>query len=125
MRRVQVGIGFRRELERGILDYPSSFDCLEIIAESYFEPTHAANEELRRLKGAFRLVPHGLRLSIGAIERPRQSYMDELARLLDRIDAPYHSDHFAVTSGNEVRARAPVAALVYGAGLRNCDRKHS
>ncbi|MGA8025513.1 MAG: DUF692 domain-containing protein [Bryobacteraceae bacterium] len=97
-----VGIGFRRELEQGIFDYQSSFDCLEIIAESYFEPTRTAIEELFRLKNTFRLVPHGLRLSIGAVERPRQSYLDELARLLDRIDAPYHGDHFALTGANGI-----------------------
>lgn len=102
MSQVFAGVGYRRELEQGILDHKSSFDCLEIIAESYFEPTPQVLNELRRLIGTFRLIPHGLRLSIGSVERPRQDYMDELARLLDRIDAPYHSDHFALTGANGV-----------------------
>jgi uncharacterized protein (UPF0276 family) len=93
----QVGIGYRRELRDGIFARRDSFDCLEVIAEAYFEPSRARLDELRRLKDAFRLVPHGLRLSIGAVERPPQSYLDELARFLDRIDAPYHGDHFALT----------------------------
>jgi uncharacterized protein len=95
-----VGIGFRRELENGLFELQGSFECVEIIAESYFNPTRSKLNELTRLKEAFLIVPHGLRLSIGAVARPRQSYMDELVRLLDRIDAPYHGDHFALTGAN-------------------------
>lgn len=98
----KVGIGFRRELESGLFALQSSFECVEIIAESYFNPTRSKLNELMRLKEAFVIVPHGLRLSIGAVERPRQSYMDELARLLDRVDAAYHGDHFALTSTERV-----------------------
>jgi uncharacterized protein (UPF0276 family) len=94
----KVGIGYRRELDRGIAEHRGSFDCLEIIADSYLQPSRAKLAELERLLADFVLVPHGLRLSVGAVDRPSGSYLADLCSLLDRIAAPYHGDHFAVTA---------------------------
>lgn len=93
-----VGVGYRREIAAQLDEYAGSIDCLEIIAESYLQPTPARLHELDRLRAGFPLITHGLRLSIGSVDRPPASYLRDVARLLDYIDAPYHSDHFAVTS---------------------------
>lgn len=94
----KAGIGYRREIADATWQYQGAFDCLEIIADSFIRPSAAKLAELDRLRSAFVLVPHGLRLSIGSADRPSPSYLRDLAWLLDRIGAPYHSDHLAMTS---------------------------
>lgn len=98
----KVGIGHRREIDDGIFENRARFDCLEIIADSYLRPSWRKLRELERLREFFELVPHGLTLSIGTARPPDATYLAEVARLLDWIEAPYHSDHLALTSADGI-----------------------
>ncbi len=92
-----VGLGLRPSLKSEILNFPESFDCLEFIADAYFALTDFQDKELSNLSDLFTLIPHGLSLSIGSVERPPQSYLDTIARLLEVVQPTYYSDHFAIT----------------------------
>jgi uncharacterized protein (UPF0276 family) len=94
---IKTGIGFRRELKQTILEYHNSFDCLEIISEQFLSLNQLQKQELAELASRFILIPHGLSLSIGSVSRPSQSYLDSIAYLLEIIQPPYYSDHFAIT----------------------------
>lgn len=97
----QLGLGFRSSISSDILKYKSNFDCLEIIAEHFFVLNEFKHKLLKNLHNKFTLIPHGLCLSIGSIERPPQSYLDNIARLLEIINPPYYSDHFAITGTSQ------------------------
>jgi len=99
---VQIGIGFRHGLTPGIFSAASEFDCVEIIADSYFFLTRAKYIQIKDLLNLFTIIPHGLRLSIGSVERPPQSYLDNIVRLLEVINPPYYSEHFAITGIPEI-----------------------
>lgn len=99
---VQVGLGFRRSLKSDIFNFKGSFDCLEIIAEQFLNLTAFQREELNDLANSFTVIPHGLRLSIGSVDRVSQLYLDNIARLLEIIQPPYLSDHFAITGNSNI-----------------------
>jgi uncharacterized protein len=98
----KIGIGFRRPLKSGLWKFRESFDCLEVIAEQFLQFTSFQLQELKALSNSFSIIPHSLRLSIGSVERPPQSYLDSLARLLEILQPPYLSDHFAVTGSSSI-----------------------
>ena len=95
--RLGVGLGFRRPLAREILAHAREIDFLEIISEHYLNPTGFEARELRELGRRFRLIPHGLSLSPGTAEPVREDYVRAVGRLVDRVQAPWWSDHLAMT----------------------------
>jgi len=92
-----AGLGFRRPLAREILSHAGEIDFLEIISEHYLDPTGFEARELMELGERFRLIPHGLSLSPGSAEPIREDYVRAVARLVDRVQAPWWSDHLAMT----------------------------
>jgi uncharacterized protein len=99
---VKAGIGYRRPLRSGIVAHQESIDCLEIITEQFLPLTPSRRWELEELLQSFTLLPHGLKLSIGSVDRPNQTYLDDIARVLEVVNPPYYSDHFAITGTSEV-----------------------
>ncbi|MFI1470163.1 DUF692 family multinuclear iron-containing protein [Streptomyces wuyuanensis] len=91
------GIGYRTEI-RDAVDSPASrVDWLEVITEHYLFAPPDVRDVLHRLRRRFRVVPHGLELSIGGPREPSPRYVDALAQLVDEIDAPWFSDHLCFT----------------------------
>ena len=95
--RLGVGLGFRRPLAREIIAHAGEIDFLEIISEHYLSPTGFENRELQELGNRFQLIPHGLSLSPGTAEPVREDYVRAVGRLVDRVQAPWWSDHLAMT----------------------------
>ncbi|MER7735568.1 DUF692 domain-containing protein [Streptomyces erythrochromogenes] len=91
------GIGYRTEIKDAIGSPGSRVDWLEVITEHYLFAPPDVRDVLHRLRRRFRVVPHGLELSIGAPREPSPRYVDALARLVDEIDAPWFSDHLCFT----------------------------
>jgi uncharacterized protein (UPF0276 family) len=100
--RLGVGIGFRRPLAQHIIAHGSEVDFLEIISEHYFDLTRFARRELGELRARFRLVPHGLGLSPGAALPPPKEYLRSVERLARLVDAPWWSDHLAITRAGSI-----------------------
>ncbi|MDF5723698.1 MAG: DUF692 family protein, partial [Rhizonema sp. PD37] len=98
----KIGLTFRRVLNKTqVLNYKDSFDCLEFLVEEYSALSNVHLKELRNLSNLFTLIPHGLSLSIGSVERPPQSYLDTIARLLEIVQPKYYSEHFAFTQTSQ------------------------
>jgi hypothetical protein len=95
--RLGVGLGFRRRLARDIAAHSAEIDFLEIITEHYLQPSRYDRRELRELGRRFRLVPHGLSLSPGTAEPAQEEYLHSIARLAGEVEAPWYSDHLAMT----------------------------
>lgn len=89
-----IGIGLRPAFADQLFDDESGAAAwVEIHPENYVERGGAA---MRRLDAALErmpVIPHGLTQCFGNIEPFDDAYLAGLRRLLNRIDAPWYSDH--------------------------------
>jgi len=89
-----VGIGWRAQ----IADLIAGMDALgfvEVVAES-LTAAGPLPRPLARLKArGIRLIPHGLRLSLGGADRPDPRRISHLADVADQLAAPVVSEHVA------------------------------
>jgi uncharacterized protein (UPF0276 family) len=97
-----VGLGLRWEFLEEVLDGPVLEDVafFEVSPENYMRRGGYYPAALERIGRKYPLVTHGLTLSIGAARAPDREYTAELATEIARLDAPWHSDHLAFTSGS-------------------------
>lgn len=91
-----AGLGLRRGLREQIMKHGSEIDVLEITPEHYIDkPREMA--VLESFSKNFRLVPHGLSLSVGTSAGLSEIYLKKLKIILGKIGAKYHSDHFTLS----------------------------
>lgn len=93
-----VGTGLRRELAADTFSCSADIDWLEIVAENYMDLGGLPRERLNRALDSFSLVTHGVNLSIGSTDSLRNDYLIGTKKLLEKIDAPWWSDHLCFTS---------------------------
>lgn len=98
--RLGVGLGLRPELEPLVLEGTGPIDWLEVVAEHYMGRPGAV-ERLLGLAGGHPVVPHGIELSIGTEGEPDAAYLDDLAGLVQMLNAPWFSDHLCFTRTTE------------------------
>jgi uncharacterized protein len=92
-----VGVGFRTPHEAFILGERPPMDWFEIISENFMIAAEAPRRVLDRLRAAYRTVPHGVSLSIGSTSPLDEGYLALLRGLVERIEAPWCSDHLCWT----------------------------
>lgn len=97
-----VGLGFREPFRAELFQNRDQVDFLEITADHYFDLTPEKDRELELLARHFRLIPHGLDLSLGSAEGLDLEYLARFAELVQRIDPPYWSEHIAFTHAGGV-----------------------
>jgi len=121
-----VGIGFRDELKPGIFLNQKSIDFLEITSDHFLDLTKRRPDELDLLREHFTLIPHSLDLSIGSAEGIDSVYLEKLARLIDRIQPPWFSDHICFTKSNGINighlAPVPFTREALDVLVRNVER---
>lgn len=101
--RLGVGLGFRPEIARLIMEHCAQVDVLEVLADRILRGGQRDWEELKDLARIFPVIPHGVNLSIGSVDCLGDApYMRTLKRVCRWIRFPYYSDHFALT---KVRGR--------------------
>lgn len=102
-------MGHRPALSAEIFLNADRIDFLEITAEHFLDVPNAKREELRLLRERFRLIPHGLNLSLGSAEGIDGAYLDRLAALVEEVEPPWWSEHVAWTraGGRELGHLAP------------------
>ena len=94
----KVGLAYHKEIPLERCEFQRAVDCIEITADEVFDLTAPQRAEIKQLRRKFTLLVHSLDVSIGSVERPPQAYLDKVARVLELTDAPYWSDHLAVSS---------------------------
>jgi uncharacterized protein (UPF0276 family) len=97
-----VGLGLRHDLAAELFERaPDEVRWLEVHPENYVRRGGSFAKNLERAMDRWALVPHGLTLCFGSIDRFAPEYVRELKGLLDRVDAPWYSDHlcFAGSGG--------------------------
>ncbi len=106
-----IGLGLRHDLAEALLERrPDEVRWLEIHPENYVARGGLFAQNLERAMESWRLVPHGLSLCLGTVTPFDEAYKRQLAGLLDRIDAPWYSDHlcFADVDGSFLHDLLPL-----------------
>jgi uncharacterized protein (UPF0276 family) len=92
-----VGVGLRSPHVPHVLGAVPPMDWFEIISENHFADGGVQRANLERAAATYRLVPHGVSLSIGGTEPIDAVHLAKLASLVSRIGAPWCSDHLCWT----------------------------
>lgn len=106
-----VGLGLRHDLAAELFERePEEVRWLEIHPENYVARGGRFAQNLERAMSSWALVPHGLTLCVGTTSRFEKEYVTQLAGLLERIDAPWYSDHlcFAGVDGAYLHDLLPI-----------------
>lgn len=93
-----VGIGYRTEFRRELLESDVPIDFLELMLEHFVDMPPERMEDARRLAQRFTIVVHGLELSIGTVEPLRIDYLTRMRDLVTSTGAYLASDHLSMTS---------------------------
>jgi uncharacterized protein (UPF0276 family) len=97
-----VGLGFRQPYQSDVFRHRDSIDFLEIIADHFFESSTHVDRSLELLSAHFPLIPHGLGLSLGSAEGLDTEYLQHFARLVERIQPAYWSEHVSFTKAGGI-----------------------
>jgi uncharacterized protein (UPF0276 family) len=89
-----VGIGFREEISKDIFKHRESIECVEIITERYIYPK--SEYSLKRLSEQFKIVPHGVSLSI-ALSKLEKDDLKKIKRVCDIVQCEYYSEHLCLS----------------------------
>src|ERR1700761_3563280 len=92
-----VGVGLRGKHLAQVLRERPPMDWFEIISENYFADGGAPRANLDAVRGRYRLVPHGVSLSIGGTDPIDADHLARLRGLVGRAGAPWCSDHLCWT----------------------------
>lgn len=92
-----AGLGLRHEHFEEILEQQPPVRWFEIITEDFFEYGGYAREMLERIRAQYRIIPHGVCLSIGSTDPLDLDYLKRLKTFLDLLDPPWTSDHLCFT----------------------------
>ncbi len=88
-----AGIGLRRPHFDAILATERELDFLEIIPENFVGKGGRASWVLDRCAERWPMLAHGVSMSIGGPEPLDHAWLRGLRALLDRIGAPFYTDH--------------------------------
>jgi uncharacterized protein (UPF0276 family) len=92
-----IGVGLRSPHVGLVVRERPAMDWFEIISENYFAEGGVARANLESVRASYRLVPHGVSLSIGGSEPLDREYLRRLRALVRQIAAPWCSDHLCWT----------------------------
>jgi uncharacterized protein len=89
-----IGVGLRVPHYRHILEQRPHMDFFEIISENFMVAGGKPIFHLERIMENYRLIQHGVSLSIGGPEAPDRDYLRRLKQLVRKVNPPWLSDHF-------------------------------
>jgi hypothetical protein len=107
---IGAGLGYRTALHASLFRYRQQVPVVEIVTDHFLGAPSAAFDALDLLKQGFRVIPHGLDLSIGTATGIDRRYLEAVAAVVSRVEPPWWSDHLAMTraGGIEIGHLAPL-----------------
>lgn len=91
------GAGLRSEHFESLLETRPTCRWFEIISENFMGFGGYVRECFEELRRHYRIIPHGVCLSIGSTDPLDLDYLKSLRFFLDEIKAPWTSDHLCFT----------------------------
>ena len=107
-----VGIGWRHPHYAPVLEQQPALDFLEVHSENFFGEGGAALAVLEQGRAHYPISLHGVGLSLGSAVGLDNWHLDQLARLVERIDPVRVSDHAAFARGSFQGAAVHAADLL-------------
>lgn len=92
-----VGVGLRVPHYRHVFEHWPAVDWFEIISENFMVDGGRPLLNLDRALSHYRLVQHGVSLSLGSTAPLDREYLGKLKKLLARTGSPWVSDHLCWT----------------------------
>lgn len=96
---VSIGIGWRHPHYAELLAGRPPLDFLEVHSENFFADGGAALAVLQQARAIYPVSLHGVGLALGSAAGLDVWHLDQLARLVDRIDPVRVSDHACFARG--------------------------
>ncbi|MEZ4316857.1 MAG: DUF692 domain-containing protein [Myxococcota bacterium] len=96
-----IGVGYRVPHYRQVVEERPAMDWFEIVSENFMVDGGSPLHWLERVSDAYRIVPHGVSMSLASEGNPE--HLRRLRQLVDRLDAPWVSDHLCFTGTEELR----------------------
>lgn len=94
-----IGLGLRQPLARALFESaPSALRWLEIHPENYLERGGQYARLLSTARERWPLLTHGLTMGFGSITPYAASALRPLARFVEQLGCPFHSDHLCVAN---------------------------
>lgn len=105
-----VGLGLRWEFVDALLERRPKLSFVEVSPENYMGRGGYYDEALDRAASLWPILTHGLTMSIGGVDPLREDYLADLVVFLDRVRAPWHSDHlcFSTFGGTVLHDLLPI-----------------
>ncbi|WP_437728477.1 MNIO family bufferin maturase [Sorangium sp. So ce861] len=97
-----VGVGLRIPHYRHIFERRPRVDWFEIISENFMVDGGMPIANLERALASYRLVQHGVSLSIGSADPLDFDYLRRLKALLRKVGSPWVSDHLCWSGAHGV-----------------------
>ncbi len=94
------GLGLRPSHYSDLLEESPKVDWLEIISENFMMEGGRALYYLDQFRERYRMVPHGVSLSIGSADPLDWDYLKKLKKVVQRLDPPWFSDHLCWSKYN-------------------------
>lgn len=107
-----VGIGWRHPHYAEVLERRPAVDFLEVHSENFFAEGGAALAVLEQGRAHYAISLHGVGLSLGSAVGLDAWHLEQLARLVERIDPVRVSDHAAFARGHFQGAMVHAADLL-------------
>lgn len=88
-----VGVGLRVPHYREILDRRPDVDFFEVISENFMGAGGKPRYHLEQVLESYRVIQHGVSLSIGGPDEPDRAYLNRLRDLVRKVKPAWVSDH--------------------------------
>jgi len=92
-----LGVGLRTAHFAHILEHNPAVDWFEIISENFMDSRGRPRYVLDQIVERYRVVMHGVSMSIGSTEPLDREYLARLKALADQVNARWVSDHLCWT----------------------------
>jgi uncharacterized protein (UPF0276 family) len=92
-----AGIGLRREFYAQLPETSRVLDWVELIPENFLTLGGRPQRALDACVERWTVLPHGVALNLGGPEPLDEDYLSGLKALVERVDAPFFSDHLCYT----------------------------
>jgi uncharacterized protein len=105
-----IGIGYRAPISSWTRENLEHFDVLEITVDHCISGSNSTQSAIFDLVGRIPLLAHGIGLSIGTDVPLDLAYLDKVAAVVERLQAPAYSEHLAFTKvpGRDLANLLPV-----------------
>lgn len=99
VRDIPVGIGWRHPHYQELLELRPRLDFIEVHSENFFAQGGAALSLLLQARETYAVSLHGVGLALGSACGMDAEHLEQLARLVDKVDPVRVSDHAAFARG--------------------------